>query len=828
MIRVYINGRLQDVNDITVTRKLPEIGKIEPSRASIVINNANLEYKTDPNTNKIINHFGEVIGKDTEIVIEKDVDGETIRVFTGWIDRPQLNIEKKTFRIQAHDWATILQKNKLSNRFYIDTAFDTILKDILPSGMDTTKIFVVNDVLDYVIFEDMTVAEAIEKLIQSVGGRFYFDEYNVPVFDGGFKYAEQETTEQFISTINDIRISSISQVEHSLEDEDIDRVTVNAETYKQQDALDYIYIAENIPCETDPYPLGDDQFIAEFDDPVYYVQPLSDVEIETKDGITIDQTFWNSQFIAGTSVPKNPKEMLLKFNGGGTKVVEGQTVPQTVDLLKIKGKFLRKETFVSTTGDQSEKANEKEYDSELVQNGEWSNKLSQYLYREWHNRPTIQLTLSELQKAKEYKLGKKVNLFIDAEDIQNRMVIHEIVERYSMNTAKVELQLKYDAGNSFIPDVKPEIIRRPTDQPNIADISETLADMAADSKLTPSEKVTLRTEWQRIQNEYVALTNQADAYGITYQNYTSNYNTLSTYIGTLNLTTANTEDIDRTVFIQKFNDYYTARDSLNNKILDMIHVEGTVDFVGATDPSTIYSSIPDGAIWHDTVNNQLKQWSSITQIWNVIRSNYDIGNIHVEGDNIYAGVIKSNSLLPNNQPVSRISLDDGTFKFGDDYSTNPHYIKYDSNGNLIIKAGANVAIGKAVLPDGSDGIYITDGKLQVKNPAGTVVIDGTKNMLKILLTGTTTINPGMTNIIYFDELDYQPIFLFYGVGSNIDYDSNIVTQWPLYIYYDSPKVGVGIVEWGFWAWTNTNYIRFYNFYSTAKTVRYYVFQEIAW
>jgi hypothetical protein len=585
MIRVYINGRIQDINDITITKKLPEIGSLEPSRLSVVVNNANSEYKTDPNTNDIINSYNEVINKDTEIYVEKEVDGVYKRVFTGWIDRPQLNIEKKTLQLQAHDWAAILQKNKLDNRFYVNTTFDTILKDILPASMDKTGIYTITDTIDYVFFENMKVGEAIEKLIKSVGGRFYFDEFNKPIFDGGYKYAETQTTQEFTQTINDIRISSISKIEHSLQDESVDRVTVTSETYKQQAKEDYIYIGENIPCETNPYPLGDDQFIAEFDDPVYYVQPLSQVELQTEDGITIDSTFWDSQFITGTSTPKNPKEMLLKFNGGGTKVVNNETVPQTVDLLKIKGKFLRKETFVNTTGDQSEKANEKEYEPELVQNATWCNKLSQYLYREWHNRPTIQLTLSELQKAKEYKVGKKINLFMDAENIQNRMVIHEIVERYSLNTAKIKLKLKYDAGNSFTPDVKPEITKRPSNQPNIPELEQ----------------------------------------------------------------------------------------------------DAQKDYIGNTPPDTVSSvNVQKGQLWHDTANNQLKRWNGTG--WDIIRENYKLGLLRVEGDNLYAGEIKSNALLPDGSPVSKINLDDGTFKFGDDVSATPKYISYDGN-TVLLKGG---------------------------------------------------------------------------------------------------------------------------------------------
>lgn len=46
------------------------------------------------------------------------------------------------------------------------------------------------------------------------------------------------------------------------------------------------------------------------------------------------------------------------------------------------------------------------------------------------------------------------------------------------------------------------------------------------------------------------------------------------------------------------------------------------------------------------------------------------------------------------------------------------------------------APGNVIIDD--DGIEITDGALVVSNPTGTVVIDGTSNMFKILATGTAT------------------------------------------------------------------------------------------
>ncbi|HSH50486.1 MAG TPA: hypothetical protein VK982_02075, partial [Bacteroidales bacterium] len=60
--------------------------------------------------------------------------------------------------------------------------------------------------------------------------------------------------------------------------------------------------------------------------------------------------------------------------------------------------------------------------------------------------------------------------------------------------------------------------------------------------------------------------------------------------------------------------------------------------------------------------------------------------------------IKSNALLSDNSPVSKINLDNGTFKFGDDVSTNPKYISYDGNnltlvgGNVISLTDTNISV----------------------------------------------------------------------------------------------------------------------------------------
>jgi hypothetical protein len=195
-------------------------------------------------------------------------------------------------------------------------------------------------------------------------------------------------------------------------------------------------------------------------------------------------------------------------------------------------------------------------------------------------------------------------------------------------------------------------------------------------------------------------------------------------------------------------------------------------------------------------------------------------------DKIYAEHIASNTIDAEKLNVTELSsitgnvgtLNAGVIK-GNDSKT-----IFDLNNDKIDVSG-NVKLGKSVLPDGSDGLYITNGKFAVKNSSGTTTIDGSKNILKIILSGQVSIGAGATKKITFTNLGYKPAFMFFAQGGNNDYDSNTTAQFPLYVYWERSSLS-GPDEWGLWCWTYNNYIGFHNFYSSTKTVRYYVFQEV--
>jgi len=117
-----------------------------------------------------------------------------------------------------------------------------------------------------------------------------------------------------------------------------------------------------------------------------------------------------------------------------------------------------------------------------------------------------------------------------------------------------------------------------------------------------------------------------------------------------------------------------------------------------------------------------------------------------------------------------------------------------------------------------DGIQINNGKLLLKNQSGNVVIDGTSNMFKILLSGTAKISAEGSVTINFPDLGYRPACLAYLQGTN-----DQVANRSIMGYYVMQNDGQD--SWGIWAHTSSNDIRIDNFYSWSLDVRYYVLKE---
>lgn len=150
-----------------------------------------------------------------------------------------------------------------------------------------------------------------------------------------------------------------------------------------------------------------------------------------------------------------------------------------------------------------------------------------------------------------------------------------------------------------------------TEAQNSADRANSkLEDIASDNKLTPSEKQSTKKEWEEIVNEKPKNITQAQLFGIEFADYENKYNLLSSYITPLLSDLNSTSDINGSEFRTKFNDYYSARQTLLNNITkkakelaDNAQADATIALGNAkifyqNDPPT--SGMKENDLWYDT------------------------------------------------------------------------------------------------------------------------------------------------------------------------------------------------------------------------------------
>lgn len=103
-------------------------------------------------------------------------------------------------------------------------------------------------------------------------------------------------------------------------------------------------------------------------------------------------------------------------------------------------------------------------------------------------------------------------------------------------------------------------------------VTDSVNDMSIDSKLTPIEKIQLKTDYESITGEFDATLSSADAFNLTSSseraNYNTAYNSLKSFVDPLLVKMDETSNVNRTTFRQRFKDYYDTKAKLLKKISD--------------------------------------------------------------------------------------------------------------------------------------------------------------------------------------------------------------------------------------------------------------------
>lgn len=229
-----------------------------------------------------------------------------------------------------------------------------------------------------------------------------------------------------------------------------------------------------------------------------------------------------------------------------------------------------------------------------------------------------------------------------------------------------------------------------------------LVNIAADSKITPLEKLTLKPMWDVIQGEAVLATGtiivQAGTVGVSTTSFSAAYLALHTYL----ITTlsdvfspmTDTTDIVRSAWDTAWEDYYTARTTILNEIAQIGYdLADGKRRVFVTTPTTPYD---EGDLWDVSdgikrcTNAKLATESYAAADWAVISTVgmtttekgvmfYGTGTTKINGANIQSGTI---TLLPQDVGVGSGATT------GNRMVVNSSSIKvYDSNSTVRVKLG---------------------------------------------------------------------------------------------------------------------------------------------
>lgn len=151
------------------------------------------------------------------------------------------------------------------------------------------------------------------------------------------------------------------------------------------------------------------------------------------------------------------------------------------------------------------------------------------------------------------------------------------------------------------------------------DVTNSVNDMSLDSKLTPVEKIQLKTDYESITAEFNTTLTSADAFNLTSSServsYNAAYDVLKKYIDPLLVKMNETSDVDRTVFRQRFKDYYDTKAKLLKKISDTS--KGLIDLTGQGNGNILRNSA-----WINSEKYWIKSANSATHTLELLDNSF--------------------------------------------------------------------------------------------------------------------------------------------------------------------------------------------------------------
>ena len=258
---------------------------------------------------------------------------------------------------------------------------------------------------------------------------------------------------------------------------------------------------------------------------------------------------------------------------------------------------------------------------------------------------------------------------------------------------------------------------------DLADLALTkLSDIAADSKVTPSEKLIVKTLWDSIRGEYAGIIASAVDSGVAtnhakYTAYTTAYGNLTTYLvsgtgsinmfqsnGTLN-GPSNTHTVVRSTWDSRFKAYYDSRQGLLDFIAATLKdaadaaaiLAGTKANVFYQDASPIPTALKVGDLWYNL--DQTFNGTPNLYIAQSVGANQIVTNEWVRKD--FVELINNNITTIDGGHISTGSITSAKIDVGEIEAD-----RLNINGLITFNQGGAYRFGKDTPQDQNDGVFL--------------------------------------------------------------------------------------------------------------------------
>jgi len=174
-----------------------------------------------------------------------DIEGQTVEIyldgskkFTGYAQKPRLNLKTKTVKVVAKDKMIKLMKKKCQDKVFVNTSLDTILLWLVETvgGVSSYSLENTGKTVGFASYSITDkLIDRLQEIVDSVGGQMYFDETGKLIFKAGFLSSFST------STVGTLTVSKLSDLDFEFIPSKGNKVIVSSKSREASDEKEYVF-----------------------------------------------------------------------------------------------------------------------------------------------------------------------------------------------------------------------------------------------------------------------------------------------------------------------------------------------------------------------------------------------------------------------------------------------------------------------------------------------------------------------------------------------------------------------------------------------------------